>query len=395
MDKGPVIAPPSNPRDGGSTPSRGRRLLRFFGVKGGGGEGSQDEAVPVDVAGVPEDVAREGRGSSTNGSTGPGMSGPGSSRHESSLLGSSLHGSSGSTASRGPGEAGVLESDEAAKDIDVATLVFGEEVGDGTTADVFKGEYKGTCVAIKRMCKMQHFNRREQVSFTRELAALEKLHHPNLVQFFGAYLAEHPFLIVMEFCGGGALFDLLYNTEIELLCDQETKICLDVAQGMQYLHTCDPVIVHRDLKSLNVLLEDPVTDTRTVPCAKVTDFGLSKMVEKSDRKDKKAKMTKGIGTVHWMAPEVFESSDYNEKVDVYSFAMLLYEVIAKEPPFDDANPTRIPFMVASGMRPSLEKCPPASPEYLVALMQMCWEHEAGDRPSFQKVVALLEDHVAK
>merc|ERR1719326_500783 len=97
------------------------------------------------------------------------------------------------------------------------------------------------------------------------------------------------------------------------------------------------MVVHRDLKSLNLLLDQKVNDSKTTPHVKVSDFGLSKMKNNPDW----GKMTKAAGTCHWMAPECFSGASYNEKVDVYSYAMILFEMICREIPFEDVEPAAV------------------------------------------------------
>merc|ERR1719223_1913625 len=102
---------------------------------------------------------------------------------------------------------------------------------------------------------------------------------------------------------------------------------------MEYLHNFSPQIIHRDLKSLNLLLRDEVKSNKDRPFVKVSDFGVARMKE-----EEWGQMTVGAGTQHWMAPEVFKGGDYDEKVDIYSFSMVLFEVICREVPFEDEDP---------------------------------------------------------
>merc|ERR1719379_2672018 len=162
----------------------------------------------------------------------------------------------------------------------------------------------------------------------------------------GVSSIQRPFRIITEFCSGGCCFELLHNMEdIELSWRQKTKMCRDVAQAMQYLHSFNPQIVHRDLKSLNLLLQTPVICEEDVPVVKVSDFGLSRM---KDQTDEWGKMTNAAGTCHWMAPEVFMGTSYDEKVDIYSYAMILFEIICREIPFEEEEPASVGRLVVNG-----------------------------------------------
>lgn len=143
--------------------------------------------------------------------------------------------------------------------------------------------------------------------------------HPNLVLFMGAVTVEEPIkgnnnnliiiiiilycLVVFEFCEGGNLFDLLHNgdDDIELSLPQKLKILLDIAKGLTYLHASN--IVHRDLKSLNLLLTERIEDEHDKPIIKIADFGMAK-IKQQDQDD----MTANAGTYHWMAPEVLNGN---------------------------------------------------------------------------------------
>ena len=136
-------------------------------------------------------------------------------------------------------------------------------------------------------------------------------------------------MVVTEFCSGGCLFELLHNSDLfDLSWPQKGKMLMDVANAMNYLHSPEqgkPTVIHRDLKSLNILLLEPVMTLGDVPHCKVTDFGLSRIT--SDGSADFGTMTSAVGTCHWMAPEVLQSNHYDQKADVYSFGMIMFEVI--------------------------------------------------------------------
>lgn len=292
-----------------------------------------------------------------------------------------------------PNEAGHLPG---APDVNVESLVnvdlnelrICETVGTGSTAEVFKGTYLGRTVAIKQIFKLRSMDIKEQVAFNREVSVLAKIKHKNLVQLYGVAFSERPYKIVTEFCEGGTLFELLHNCrEVELNWDQRLKMCSDVASGMDNLHTCRPQVIHRDLKSLNLLLQEHVDRPGKLPLVKVTDFGLSRM---KDPEVAWGKMTAQVGTMHWMAPEVFQGTDYDQKVDVYSYAMVLFEIMCRDVPFRQEDPGKIGQLTSKGGRPGLEAMPKDTPPALRDLMFACWEHDPQDRPPFSRISASLD-----
>mmetsp|Transcript_123697 Transcript_123697/g.200998 ORF Transcript_123697/g.200998 Transcript_123697/m.200998 type:complete len:193 (-) Transcript_123697:91-669(-) len=185
---------------------------------------------------------------------------------------------------------------------------------------------------------------------------------------------------------GGTVFDVLHcDDTVELQWNQQLRMCSDVASAMDYLHKFNPQIIHRDLKSLNLLLSKKITSPEDIPLVKVSDFGLAKM---KDHSEEWGKMTVAAGTFHWMAPEV-QTGHYDEKADVYSYAMVLYEIICCEVPFDDLEPAEVPEAVCGGARPDLEAVPDDCPDKLLELMIICWNEDPSRRPSFAQISVAL------
>jgi len=183
------------------------------------------------------------------------------------------------------------------------------------------------------------------------------------------------------------------------------KILTDVAAGMRCLHQHKPCILHRDLKSSNILLTKPIRSIEQEPFAKVADFGLARTGSSSEQTASWAAMTVGVGTWRWMAPEVFEYEDnttYDERVDVFSFAMLMYEMVVRKLPYCDEFPTesadpRIGLAICTGLRPDLpkdlDKVPGPVQEILYDLMKQSWSSEPEQRPTFETLEARLRAYL--
>ncbi|KAF4674347.1 protein kinase kinase kinase [Perkinsus chesapeaki] len=266
-------------------------------------------------------------------------------------------------------------------EVDPATLVMEEKVGSGITADVYRGSWRGTDVAIKKINWDPRAFESTEAAFHRELMIMAKCRHPNLVLFMGAATKTAPLMMVCEFCEGGTIFDLAHNKrDVDISWRQRMKMLLDIAKGMNYLHTCDPPIVreliHRDLKSLNLLLVERVEDEFDTPIVKVADFGLSKLKASATQN-----MTANAGTYHWMAPEVLNGEKYDEKVDSYSYAIVMYEILCRLIPFEDTGlqPLQIAMAVSKGQRPDTSRAPRGCPAPLIALMERCWTAKPADR----------------
>jgi len=156
---------------------------------------------------------------------------------------------------------------------------------------------------------------------------------------------------------------------------RKLKFALDAAKGMLYLHLSNPVILHRDLKSDNLLVTRDWT-------AKVGDFGLTRFLS-----EKKA-MTQ-VGTPMWMAPEIIMGKKYTEKADVYAFGIILWEILTRQEPYEEKEPMQIVVEVVNdGLRPTIPREHENSP--LVPLMKDCWAQDPDQRPTFNIIVDRIE-----
>eukprot|EP00930_Biecheleria_cincta_P028462 TRINITY_DN19867_c0_g3_i1.p1 TRINITY_DN19867_c0_g3~~TRINITY_DN19867_c0_g3_i1.p1 ORF type:complete len:298 (+),score=52.15 TRINITY_DN19867_c0_g3_i1:205-1098(+) len=272
---------------------------------------------------------------------------------------------------------------------------MGEVIGQGCTAVVHVGTWtrngNAVRVAIKKMSEALQSPGQQQ-AVVRECGVLSKVRHPNLVQFYGT-MVNLPFRIVTEYCEGGVAFELLHNMqeEVDLSHRQKTKMILDVALAMNYLHAFDPMIIHRDLKSLNLLMSRQLRDkdygtVEDIPHAKVCDFGVARLMQQGEW----GEMTSQAGTKHWMAPEMWQHNNYDEKVDVYSFAMVTYEIICREVPFEEEEPADVGKYTLAGVRPDMDAIPPDTVKGIVVIMESCWKQDPAARPSFATVLERLE-----
>lgn len=268
-------------------------------------------------------------------------------------------------------------------EVEPSELQLEELVGSGTTAEVYRGNWHGTDVAVKKLRVAGPMS----VEFGRELSVLLRLRHPNLVLFMGAVTQAPPAMIVSEFCAGSTVFNLLHqNKALQLGWPQRLRMAIDIAKGMNFLHR--KKVIHRDLKSLNLLLAGKVRSETDVPQVKISDFGLSRIWQQKSQ----ACMTSGAGTYHWMAPEVLNGKVYDEKVDVYSYGVCLYEIIARRIPYDGLGlePVSVAVAVSKGRRPDLGVVPQLCPADLRFTMECCWAHCPTGRPGFDTILETLK-----
>ncbi|KAL9350149.1 hypothetical protein Peur_057404 [Populus x canadensis] len=259
------------------------------------------------------------------------------------------------------------------------------ELGSGTFGTVYHGKWRGTDVAIKRIKKSCFTGRTSEqerltTEFWREAEILSKLHHPNVVAFYGV-VQDGPggtLATVTEFMVNGSLRHVLLSKDRHLDHRKRLIIAMDAAFGMEYLHSKN--IVHFDLKCDNLLvnLKDPLR-----PICKVGDFGLSKI-------KRNTLVTGGVrGTLPWMAPELLNgsSSKVSEKVDVFSFAIVLWEILTGEEPYANMHyGAIIGGIVNNTLRPPVPSF--CDPEWRL-LMEQCWAPDPMARPSFTEIARRL------
>eukprot|EP01102_Stenamoeba_stenopodia_P009474 TRINITY_DN2796_c0_g2_i2.p1 TRINITY_DN2796_c0_g2~~TRINITY_DN2796_c0_g2_i2.p1 ORF type:complete len:572 (-),score=128.79 TRINITY_DN2796_c0_g2_i2:239-1954(-) len=252
-------------------------------------------------------------------------------------------------------------------------LKIEKEIARGSFGIVYRGLFRGTEVAVKKLL-VQNLNSRQFEDFLQEIMLMKKLRHPNILLYMGVCTAMPNLCIVTEFMNRGSLWDVLHNYQIPLDWRLIFKMAIDAAKGMTYLHGDKPPIIHRDLKSGNILIDSSFT-------AKIADFGLSKI------KDITNQMTGQTGTPGYMAPEVINSQKYTEKVDVYSFGVILWELITRQAPYAGIKPLQVLFAVVQGSRPQIPyNCPPG----LSQLITSCWHHNPDRRPHFVDIITILK-----
>jgi tRNA A-37 threonylcarbamoyl transferase component Bud32 len=242
-------------------------------------------------------------------------------------------------------------------------------IGRGGYADVFKGRWRNQVVAVKKMRDV-HLQQEILDEFVREIKLITQMRSPHVVLCYGAVTLPGEMCIVTEFVTRGSLEIVLRSGEITPALGR--LFALDMASGLAFLHDAQDII-HRDLKPGNVLVVS-VDPTAEVRC-KLTDFGCARFAMKSGMS---SAMTQAVGTPLYMAPEALDGNTYSTKADIYSLAMIMYEMEAGRKPFDDILPIHtVVSMVLDGRRPAI---PPECPAEYANLIRDCWIHIPDSRP---------------
>eukprot|EP00594_Rhizosolenia_setigera_P003810 CAMPEP_0178941170 /NCGR_PEP_ID=MMETSP0789-20121207/1242_1 /TAXON_ID=3005 /ORGANISM="Rhizosolenia setigera, Strain CCMP 1694" /LENGTH=898 /DNA_ID=CAMNT_0020620343 /DNA_START=495 /DNA_END=3191 /DNA_ORIENTATION=+ len=306
--------------------------------------------------------------------------------------------------------------------IDPREIVLHRIIGEGTFGRVWSAQWRSSSVAVKEFVFAQaavagrsSFQKEIIDEIIGEAGMMSILRHPYVLQLYGCSLTAQAIWIVSELCSLGSLRQLLDNTERELSTELKLQIALHVAEGMTYLHTQDPPIIHRDLKSHNIFVHETtiLTKRKKKPkassldnrqnitrdnnmniingrslgmatessiIAKIGDWGSARAALSGSRT-----MTHGVGTACWLAPEVIKYARSSKFSDVFSYGIVLWELATREEVYKGLETTQIIARVASdNLRPELpQNCPWKD------IMVKCWDEDPQKRISFENIVVEL------
>ncbi|XP_069494960.1 mitogen-activated protein kinase kinase kinase 9 [Ambystoma mexicanum] len=263
-------------------------------------------------------------------------------------------------------------------EIDFTELALEEIIGIGGFGKVYRAVWQGEEVAVKAARQDPDEDISQTIENVRQEAKLfAMLEHPNIIALRGVCLKEPNLCLIMEFARGGSLNRVLSGKRIPP--DVLVNWAVQIASGMHYLHEEAIVpIIHRDLKSSNILILDKVENSDlSNKMLKITDFGLAREWHRT------TKMS-AAGTYAWMAPEVIRSSMFSKGSDVWSYGVLLWELLTGEVPFRGIDGLAVAYGVA--MNKLALPIPSTCPEPFTKLMEECWNSDAHSRPSFSSIL---------
>ena len=270
--------------------------------------------------------------------------------------------------------------------IDPSEIVLRDVIGEGSFGRVWSASWQSSEVAVKEFVLAQAafaggaMHRRDIIEeIVGEAGIMAYLRHPKILQLYGCSLTAQAIWIVSELCSHGSLRSVLDDASLELGLETRLRMAIDVAEGMLYLHTRDHPIVHRDLKSHNLF----VAEVRGRMHVRIGDWGSARAVAMSP--DFSRTMTHGVGTTCWLAPELIKDAKGSERIDVYAFGIVLWELATREEVYGDLSAAQIISRVANeGLRPEPpQNCPWGD------LMEACWAEDPVDRPGFDVIFSEL------
>jgi Protein tyrosine and serine/threonine kinase len=262
---------------------------------------------------------------------------------------------------------------------------YERRMGAGGAGEVWQAKWSplDTSVAVKRLHALHSHSSTEAAdsvaessvkAFVHECRLMARLSHPNILQFIGVVLSPDQICLISPYVSGGSLFDALHGQQASLV-GKTFSIVQGVGRGMAYLHGLRPPVLHRDLKSPNILLDEA---TRPVIC----DFGLARAMKSSIDS---APLT-ATGTVQWTAPEVLLREDFSTAADVFSYGVVLWELLTHECPWPGITMLAVAQRVARGERLAV---PDGAPSRWSELISQCVEDDPSSRPSFPEILSFL------
>lgn len=251
-------------------------------------------------------------------------------------------------------------------------LQFGKSLGKGAYGEVFEGSYRKSKMAIKVYDFRGELTGEQKQAALHEADLMESMRSEYLVGFRGMCF-DPRYCLAMEYCEGGSLRARLDKSSEAITLPEQVRWGMQISYGLYQLHSVR--IVHRDLKGENILLDK-------LNHAKVADFGLSVIKSNSTGQSKKGGGHGAAGTLPWMAPELFERKPNSSESDIYSLGMVLWEILSRKVPFEEALPAVIVGMVLTGKR---EELPENCPEVFRLMITACWNANPKQRPTAEQV----------
>eukprot|EP01125_Pyxidicula_operculata_P003837 TRINITY_DN1526_c0_g2_i6.p1 TRINITY_DN1526_c0_g2~~TRINITY_DN1526_c0_g2_i6.p1 ORF type:complete len:1660 (-),score=387.66 TRINITY_DN1526_c0_g2_i6:980-5959(-) len=267
---------------------------------------------------------------------------------------------------------------------------LGEVLGEGAFATVHLGHYNNKKVAVKVLKIKPDVQDKESLAvlneFRREVRVMSRLQHINVMELIAYSIESHPLAMVLELISFGSLYKFIRDPvkKAKLTWELKMRMVADINAGMAFLHGLDPPIIHRDLKSPNVMIASDDAFAHSV--AKIADFGLSKELLTDSFKSAKA-ADRDVANPTWLAPEILKVEPNGKPADVYAFGIIMWEVLTQQQPFGNYEfVTEQERAIKEGERPPL---PPDCPFPYKLLMEACWHDNPDERPTFQSNIQYI------
>ena len=259
-----------------------------------------------------------------------------------------------------------------------------ERIGHGDFGIVHRATWLtiDMCVAVKKLHTTSLSNEMKTI-FTDELSVLKRVRHPNIITFYGICVEfegeNEQFSLVTEYMSSGSLYQLIHETKTQLSWSDRLSIALQAAKGINYLHQFQPQILHRNIKSSNVLINNHQSEY----VVKISDFGLNQT-----RNEMANQSTPMTSILLWRAPELLRLRPYTDKSDIYSLGIVYWELASCQKPYDGYDNGNIREFILSGDRLEI---PTKTPRHFHTVIEKCWAHKPEDRPNCSDLIKILSE----
>ncbi|XP_029643365.1 probable serine/threonine-protein kinase drkC [Octopus sinensis] len=284
--------------------------------------------------------------------------------------------------------------------IPASQIETGKRLGGGIFADTFVGKWDSWTVAVKRLTLVIHPNQLSSSLIEwmkKEVNYFRKHRHRNIVSVLGLCLETRLPCLMVEFVEGVALRDYMKHNYNCMTWPLRARICLQASEGLHFLHSRKPAILHRDIRCANIFISDH-------DIVKVADFGITKLLqplrEECNKEDCACQkhLSACAPSIRWTAPEVLrnprareEDRCFSTASDVYSFGVFMWEILYNKDPFYEIdNEEKVLISILKNVRPGLKDSVEYQPEYK-ELLQYCWNQDPQKRPKFKEVVTKCKD----
>ena len=280
----------------------------------------------------------------------------------------------------------IVEEEHAFLHIPYYDLIQEKRIGQGGFADVYRGRWlsRDDEVAIK-VIRIQYLDERVKGDFTREISMMHKIRYNHILNIFGACIEPGKYALVVEYMSLGSLFDVLKDKKLQLAWPNRCSVAIQMTRGINYLHQLANPIIHRDIKSLNILM----TKWDKSFLVKVADFGLAKIRRETSRQ---SSHNSSVGTLPWKAPELLDMGRHTEASDVYALGVVLWELATECEPYEEADDATISAFVLRGARLPI---PENIPNSFTNLISRAWMHEPEKRPTCRQLLSLMNEVLAE
>lgn len=238
--------------------------------------------------------------------------------------------------------------------------------------------------------------------FNKELELVKKFGSEYLINSYGYIISDDKLSLVIEYCAGGDLNDYFKPLAYQLNVKQKLEILLNTAKAIEVLHNLN--IIHRDIKSMNILLKKFIQDESVDVIAKLADFGISQTSEEIENLFKGNANVSNIGTTQWMSPEDLDNKKPSFKSDIYALGIVMWEIFSEKIPYaddytedgDPLAPYQIAYLVpCESLRPRIDLLKENTPAEILEFLPTCWHDNKDQRPSIQEIISFLDNLLKK